>query len=114
MFADFVDNYLLPCLMPFNGINARSVVVMDNASIHHIEEVRDLIEDKAGARLHFLPPYCPDLMPAEGVFSQVKSIIKRNNSLFETCSAHRVLLTMCFGFITAEDCYAHIQRCGYI
>ena len=114
VFAEFVDKYLLPCLMPFNGINARSVVVMDNASIHHVEEVRDLIEDKAGARLHFLPPYSPDLMPAEGVFSQVKSIIKGNNSLFETCSECRVLLLMCFGLITAEDCYAHMQRCGYI
>ena len=75
MFAEFVDKYHLPCLMPFNGINARPVVVMDNAGIHHIEEVKD----KAGARLHYLP----DLMPAEGVFSQVKSIIKGNNSLFE-------------------------------
>jgi len=23
VFAEFVDNYLLPCLMPFNGINPR-------------------------------------------------------------------------------------------
>ena len=89
MFAEFVDKYLLSCLIPFNGINARSVVEMDNAGIHHIKEVRD----KAGARLHHLP----DLMPAEGVFSQVKSIIKGNNSLFKTCSVHHVLLIMCFG-----------------
>ena len=100
--------------MPFNGINARSVMVMDNASIHHVEEVRNLIENKAVTRLHFLPPYSPDLMPAERVFSQVKSIIKGNNSLFETCSECRVLLLMCFRLITAEDCYAHIQRCSYI
>ena len=39
VFAEFVGKYLLPCLMPFNGINARSV---DNASIHHVEEVRHL------------------------------------------------------------------------
>jgi len=114
VFAEFVYKYLVPCLMPFNGINVRSVVIMDNASIHHIEEVRYFIEDKAGAWLHYLPPYSPDPMPAEGIFSQVKSIIKGNNSSFETCSMRRILLTMCFGLITAEDCYGHIQQCGYI
>ena len=30
VFAEFVDKFLLSCLMLFNGINARSVVVMDN------------------------------------------------------------------------------------
>ena len=113
-FADFVDKCLLPCLMPFNGINPRSVVVMDNASIHHVDKIRDLIESKAKARLCFLPPYSPDLMPAEGVFSQVKSILKQNDSLFQACTAPRVLLMMAFGMITPEDCYGHILRCGYI
>jgi len=85
-FADFVRNSLLPCLNPFNGINARSVVVMDNASIHHVDEVTDLIEAQANARLCFLPPYSPDLMPVEGVFSQVKAIIKQNNNLYQVFS----------------------------
>ena len=49
-FSDFVQDCLLPCLNPFNGINARSVEVMDNASIHHISEVTDLIENQAKAR----------------------------------------------------------------
>ena len=30
----------------------------------------------------FLPPYSPDLMPAEGIFSQVKSLLKQNHELF--------------------------------
>ena len=30
-FCDFVQRYLVPILQPFNG-----VVVMDNASIHHV------------------------------------------------------------------------------
>jgi len=59
-FADFIDKCLFPCLMPFNGINPTSVVVMDNASIHHVDKVRYLIEVKAKARLYFLPPYSPD------------------------------------------------------
>ena len=35
-FEFFIRNYLLPVLMPFNGINPLSVVIMDSASIHHI------------------------------------------------------------------------------
>jgi len=65
-FVDFVHNCLLSCLNPFSGINARSVMVMDNASIHHVDNVTDLIEVQANVRLCFLPPYLPDLMPVEG------------------------------------------------
>ena len=51
-FSEFVRNSLLPILLPFNNINQRSVVIMDNASIHHVREVSNLIETQAGARLH--------------------------------------------------------------
>ena len=43
-FTKFVRNVLLPHLNPFNGVNPRSVVIMDNASIHHVDQVVDLIE----------------------------------------------------------------------
>ena len=33
-FKHFVEDALVPHLQPFNGINAHSVVVLDNASIH--------------------------------------------------------------------------------
>ena len=39
VFCDFVERCLVPILQPFDGINQRSVVVMDNASIHHVERV---------------------------------------------------------------------------
>ena len=38
-FSEFVRNSLLPILMLFNNINLRSVVIMDNASIHRMQEV---------------------------------------------------------------------------
>ena len=56
---------------------------MDNASIHHVDEVTDLIEIQTNARLCFLPPYSPDLMPAEQVFSKVKTIIKEDTHLYQ-------------------------------
>ena len=102
-YADFIEHCLLPILQPFNNVNPLSVVVMDNASIHHVEGIRRLIEDRAGAKLIYLPPYSPDLMPAEGVFSQVKSILKENHNLFQICTAPRVLLTTVFAMVSAAD-----------
>jgi len=48
-FADFVKECVLPVLNPFNYMNTHSVVIMDNASIHHTEEVINLIENRAKA-----------------------------------------------------------------
>ena len=42
MFCDFIEKCLLPVLMSFNGSNLRSIVVIDNASIHHIDKVVQL------------------------------------------------------------------------
>lgn len=112
-FTKFVRNVLLPHLNPFNGVNPRSVVIMDNASIHHVDQVVDLIERQAGAKLCFLPPYSPDLNPAEGVFSQIKSIMKRNDQLFQAFSASRALLALTFAEVTTQDCLGHISNCGY-
>ena len=78
-FAEFVTKCLLPIIEPFNWTNHQSVVVMDNASIHHVDAITRLIERQHGARVCYFPPYSPDLMPAEGVFSQVKSIMKENH-----------------------------------
>ena len=109
-----MSNHLLPVLQPFNRVNPLSVVIMDNASIHHVESVRQLIEDQAGARLLFLPPYSPDLNPLEEVFSQIKSIMKKNDALFQVCSAPRALLSMAFGMVTGDDCKSYITHSGYL
>ena len=81
---------------------------MDNASIHHVEDVTDIIE-MHGSRLCYLPPYSP----CEGVFSQVKSIIKENHNLFDVCSSPRTMILLAFGIVTPEDCCRHISHCGY-
>ena len=114
VFENFIDECLLPILKPFNGSNPHSVVIMDNTSIHHVDRVSHLVETIAGARLCYLPPYSPDLNPAEGVFSQVKNTMKMNNTLFEVTLAPRAILAMIFGMVTAENCYGHISHCGYM
>jgi transposase len=54
----------------------RSVLVMDNASWHHSEEIREIC-DNAGVKLLYLPPYSPDFNPIEEFFSVLKSFIRR-------------------------------------
>jgi len=66
---------LLPHLLSFDGNNPQSIVIMDNCSIHHIGEVVKMIEE-VGAIVHFPPPYSPDFMPIELVFSKVKTSLK--------------------------------------
>ena len=87
---------------------------MDNASIHHVDGVTDLIDNQVGARLLFLPPYSPDLNPAEEVFSKIKGIMKQNDALFRACNAPRVFLAMAFGIVTKEDCCSFIAHSGYV
>ena len=113
-FVTFVRNCLLPVLQPFNGVNSRSLVILDNASIHHVQQVEDLIETQAGSKLVYLPPYSPDLNPVEGIFSQIKSIMKSNDQLFQVSSAPRALIAMAFGMVSTENCIGHISNSGYI
>ena len=56
---------------------------MDNASIHHVENVYKLIEEQAGAKLIYLPLYSPDLNPVEEAFSQLRSVMYQNDLLFQ-------------------------------
>ena len=43
LFVHSVEHTLLPILQPFNGKNPRSIVVLDNASVHHMSRVAELI-----------------------------------------------------------------------
>ena len=98
-FELFLTKTVLPLLNQFNGNNPHSIIIMDNCSIHHVDSVQDIIEN-AQSKIIYLPPYSPDLMPLEEVFSKVKSIMKDQDSLFQVFSAPRALITMAFGQIS--------------
>ena len=74
VFENFVRRSLLPILQPFNGSNPCSVVILDNASIHHLEQIEDMIT-VVGPLIRFMLPYSPDLMPLEEAFSQAKAFL---------------------------------------
>ena len=95
VFGDFVRRSLLPILQPFNGINPCSVVIMDNASIHHLEEIEDMITG-VGAIIRFLPPYSPDLNPCEEVFAKIKAFLGANDTVYAATISPRVMVSMAF------------------
>lgn len=62
-------------------MNAHSVVVLDNASIHNADDIADLIKS-TGTLVIFLPPYSPDLNAIKEAFSlwiAIKSLVCRSN-----------------------------------
>ena len=75
IFSNFVSRCLVLILQPFDGQSPRSVVVIDDASIHHIQQVRALIQN-TGAILRYLPAYSPDFNPLEESFSKVKAFLR--------------------------------------
>lgn len=69
LFTCFVEEAVLPRLQP------GSVLVLDNARIHHGEPLRQAVE-KAGCQLLFLPPYSPDFSPIELAWGWIKAYVR--------------------------------------
>ncbi|CAG8617014.1 2299_t:CDS:2 [Acaulospora morrowiae] len=82
-FEDFIYTQVIPHMNPFPGKN--SVLVMDNARIHHNAEWISVIEE-LGGHILFLSPYSPDFNPIELAFSTIKAWLQRNNDFVHTCS----------------------------
>ena len=64
IFYDFIRGFVIPEMEPFDGSPKKSVIIMDNCTIHHVHHIKQLLDD-AGILLFFLPPYSPDLNPIE-------------------------------------------------
>ena len=107
VFYEFVESCLLPHLMPFNGINPHSVVVLDNASIHHVEGIMSMVEE-VGALVLFLPPYSPDYNPIEELFSKVKCTIKQYE--MDEMDLEEIILAA-YASVTEEDCPGECPGC---
>jgi len=75
-FESWVDQFLTKELV------AGQVVIMDNASFHKSQRVRQLIEE-AGCKLIFLPPYSPDFNPIEKFWANMKRWIKSHLTGFD-------------------------------
>lgn len=108
----FVQSNLLPHLMPFNGTNPHSIVVLDNVSIHHVDGIQTMIEE-VGALVFYLPPYSPDYNPIEEAFGKVKVNMKTYEAEMNRGEMDTVdVVLAAFSQITQEDCVNWIADSG--
>ena len=69
--------YLAEVLLP--DLEAGSVLVMDNWTVHHGHDVGELVEAH-GCTIFYLPSYSPDFNPIEFLFSKIKSLRKETQT----------------------------------
>ena len=108
-FDHFVADALLPNLQSFNGVNPCSVVVLDNARIHHSGDILSLAEG-AGALVHFCLRIVQILIRLRKLL--VKSVLKDNEDAWANLDAETAVLAA-FNCVTKDDCCAWFSHCGY-
>jgi hypothetical protein len=101
---------------------------MDNARIHHGDEILELANrfgkstlcstftanTKTGVRIEYLPPYSPDLNPIEEVFSKIKAFIRRHgDQLIRDGDGMLCDLMEIMEIITDDNAIGYIIHSGY-
>jgi len=112
-FTDFIQGKIIPEMMPFDGENSKSVVILDNCSIHHVLEVETSLK-QAGILVYYLPPYSPDLNPAEELFSYFKYYLKQHDEVLQCMEDPVPLIQDAFDSVTPEKCLGWIKHSGYM
>ena len=85
---------------------------MDNASIHHVDGIVDMIQE-VGAVVMFIPPYSSDFNPIEELFSKLKKTIKWFESQLENEEVDlETIVYSAYCQVTAEDCRGWIYDSG--
>ena len=94
-----------------------SVLVVDNASIHKVEGIHEMLEEH-GARLLYLPSYSPDLNPIELAFSSIKAWLHAHRDRInieldsEDGNIYDAFWEAVFS-VTAESAKGWYKHCGY-
>ena len=94
-----------------------SVLVVDNASIHKVAGIREMVEER-GARLLYLPAYSPDFNPIELAFSTIKAWLRANRDTVnaelraEDGMAYNALWQAVHS-VTTDDARGWYKHCGY-
>lgn len=86
--------------------------IADNAAIHHTQIVVDAI-NATGALLIFLPPYSPDMMPCEELFSKIKHYLTKNDLAWHSCDEPEFMVVDSFLQVTDEEIQKYIRHAEY-
>ena len=76
MFEQWLSDKLVP------ELKTGQVVILDNASFHKSEKIRELIES-AACELQYLPPYSPDLNDIEHYWFPIKNRVRKSVGTIE-------------------------------
>ena len=94
-----------------------SVLIVDNAVIHKVAGIRELVEGH-GACLLYLPVYSPDFNPIELAFSSIKVWLCANHTCLnaefeiEDSSIYNAIWEAVYS-VTADDAKGWYSHCGY-
>jgi putative transposase len=83
------------------------IALLDNASIHKGEPIRELCRRYPRLHLEFLPPYAPELNPDEGVWADAKARLA-NGRPDDLVTLHRRLHTTLTGLKHSSP---RLRRC---
>jgi hypothetical protein len=72
----YLEERLCPVLGNYSRGEPRSIVILDNAAIHHSERVCELVT-ATGATIIYTAQYSPDLNPIELMFGHYKKSLKK-------------------------------------
>jgi transposase len=100
----FLRQDLLPRLLP------GSVLVLDNARIHHGGEIEKVVSE-AGCSLLYLPPYSPDFSPIELAWGWLKRFVRRlcpRDALSRLASLEEAVASLPAAFAPSW-----FRKCGY-
>ena len=90
-----------------------SVIVMDNAKIHHNHELVVLLEG-LGCQIVFLPSYLPDYNLIEIAFSTIKLWIKHNRDFIKSCNDPVYALLVACSQITPQMAKLYFEASIYV
>jgi transposase len=101
----------LPNCSPYPG--PLSVLILDNAKIHHGGELQELA-DHFGVRIEYLPPYSPDFNPIEEAFSKIKHFLRRHQVYYER-QGDGIFYDMfeVMEIVTGDDAAGYFANAGY-
>lgn len=103
-FETFLSEHLLPRLA------VGSVLVLDNARIHHGGKLADLVE-AAGCTLLYLPPYSPDFSPIELAWSWLKGWVRKRRP--RTDQERQDCITQAVEEMPTQHARPWFRKCGY-
>ncbi|TFY78726.1 hypothetical protein EWM64_g5286 [Hericium alpestre] len=112
LFLQFLEYTVLPKCTPYPGL--LSVLVMDNAKIHHGDQILELA-DRFGVHIKYLPPYSPDFNPIEEAFSKIKHFLWRHQDYYSATQGDGIFYNMLevVDIITPEDAEGYYIHSGY-